>query len=474
MDELRVCLLNDSFPPQIDGVANAVLNYARILTDMGEKAEVAVPAYPRVEDNYPFPVIRYKSFNTTPLVGYRTGNPLDIPGRHQLLELEPNLLHSHCPIMSTYMARLLREECNAPLILHYHTKFDIDIARAIKGKALQEQSIRLLVNNISACDEVWVVSEGAGENLRSLGYEGDYRVMENGVDFPLGAVEAEKVQALRESHQLPADMPVFLFVGRMMWYKGLRLTLTGLHIAREAGQDFRMIFIGDGADREEMELYARDLNLTDRCIFTGAIRDRELLRTYFSMADLFLFPSTFDTNGIVVREAAACGLGSLMIRGSCAAEGITHGRNGILIEEDPRQMGEAIVYACQHRDFCKEVGEHAQKELYISWESSVSHAADCYREVLENQKAGKYDGRKRTPPEKITANMYKLTEDMERFRRNLFIKEHRREYILIEEQTRLEARAEAFEQDAKKFLQRLESNVDKARERMAERLERYL
>lgn len=474
MDELRVCLLNDSFPPQIDGVANTILNYARILTDMGEKAEVAVPAYPNVEDDYPFPVIRYKSFNTTPLVGYRTGNPLDLPGRRQLLSMEPNILHSHCPIMSTYMARLLREECGAPLILHYHTKFDIDIARAVKGKALQEQSVRMLVNNISACDEVWVVSRGAGENLRSLGYEGDYRVMENGVDFPLGAIEADKVEALRLSHQIPPEMPVFLFVGRMMWYKGLRLTLSGLHIAKEAGEDFRMIFIGDGADKEEMELYAQDLNLSDRCIFTGAVRDRELLRAYFSMADLFLFPSTFDTNGIVVREAAACGLGSLMIEGSCAAEGIANGRNGLLISENPLQMGEAVIYACRHRDFCRSLGEHAQKELYISWDSSVRHAADCYREVLKNKEQGKYDGRHRTPIEEFAANANKLNEDMLRFRRTLFMKEHSREYALIEAQTRLEAKAEAFEQDAQAFLRRLESNVDKAREKLTERLERYL
>ena len=49
-----------------------------------------------------------------------------------------------------------------------------------------------MVRNIEACDEVWTVSHGAGENLRSLGFRGEYRVMENGVDFPRGrATEAE-------------------------------------------------------------------------------------------------------------------------------------------------------------------------------------------------------------------------------------------------------------------------------------------
>lgn len=474
MDELRLCLLNDSFPPQIDGVANAVVNYARILTQRQVPTEVAVPAYPGVKDDYPFPVVRYKSLNTTSLVGYRTGNPLDTPSHKEMLALRPTLLHSHCPIISTYLARVLREECGAPLILTYHTKFDIDIARAVKSKALQEQSIRLLVNNISACDEVWVVSHGAGENLRSLGYQGDYLVMENGVDFPLGRVPEEQVQALRRQYGLDETMPVFLFVGRMMWYKGLRLTLTGLHAAKEAGCDFRMFFIGDGADRPEMELYAKDLGLADRCIFTGAVRDRELLRTYFCMGDLFLFPSTFDTNGIVVREAAACGLGSLMILDSCAAEGVTNGQNGILIHEDPREMGEAVIHACRDRAFVRRIGENAQVQLYCSWEDSVQRAQERYGEVLKRKAAGAYENRRRTPLEEMIAGAARFTEDMEKAMRSLFVKEHQAEYRHIEAETRRQAKAEAFENDARATLKRLEHNIDTARAQLSEKLERYL
>ena len=72
---LSVCLLNDSFPPTIDGVANAMLNYARIIQGQLGRAVVGVPDYPGVTDDYPFPVVRYPSFNTTRLVGYRAGYP---------------------------------------------------------------------------------------------------------------------------------------------------------------------------------------------------------------------------------------------------------------------------------------------------------------------------------------------------------------------------------------------------------------
>ena len=105
-------------------------------------------------------------------------------------EEKVELLHTHCPIASAILARSLREVVDAPLVLTYHTKYDIDIAKAVKSRLLQESAIRALVQNVNACDEVWVVSRGAGENLRSLGYEGAYTVMENGVDVPRGRVSA--------------------------------------------------------------------------------------------------------------------------------------------------------------------------------------------------------------------------------------------------------------------------------------------
>ena len=70
----NICLLNDSFPPLIDGVANTVVNYATYLTKSGSSAVVITPYYPCTDDsNFSFPVIRYPSIDTTRLVGYRTG-----------------------------------------------------------------------------------------------------------------------------------------------------------------------------------------------------------------------------------------------------------------------------------------------------------------------------------------------------------------------------------------------------------------
>ena len=176
----------------------------------------------------------------------------------------------------------------------------------------------------------------------------------------------------------------------MAWYKGLDIILEALEKLKKSGKDFRMIFVGGGLDMAEVKKYSEELGLSENCIFTGAVRDRNEIRAFYSRADLFLFPSVYDTNGLVVREAAACSLPSILIEGSCAAEGITDGETGFLSENDPESFYKKLLFLCENRDILKKVGETAMEKIYISWEDSVKNAAERYKTVLENYRAGKY------------------------------------------------------------------------------------
>ena len=406
---MKVCLLNDSFPPVIDGVANTVKNYARVLTDCGNDVAVGTPKYPDTDySGYPYSVVPYQSFNTTHLVnGYRAGNPFSITAIEELTTFKPDIIHTHCPFSSTIMARVLRNETAAPIIFTYHTKFDVDIATTVKGQLIRDRVAKVMVNNVSACDEVWTVSHGAGENLKSLGYEGEYRVVNNGVDFEKGRVSKEKTDSVRALYDIPDDVPVYLFVGRIMKYKGLPIIANAMKLLSQEGKDFRMIFVGGGTDKEEMQKmcieYGLSVDIKDeegtvrslavseapgKVIFTGAERDREVLRAWNTLADLFLFPSTYDTNGIVVREAAACGLASVLIKDSCAAEGITDGRNGYIIEETGEAMAELLSRIGDDREALKETGQHAMDEIYISWDDAVKEAEKRYEEIMEAKQSG--------------------------------------------------------------------------------------
>ena len=417
MEKLNVCLINDSFPPAIDGVANAVTNYAQIINKEYGRAAVVTPFYPDADDSaFAFPVIRYPSVDTTKAVGYRAGIPFSPEVMNRLEGENFNLIHSHCPITSTILARSLRDRIHVPLVFTYHTKFDIDIANAVKSRLLREEAARLLVENIAACDEVWTVSRGAGENLRRLGYEGDYLVMPNGVDLPRGRVTHEAIASACQGFDLPKDIPVYLFVGRIRWYKGLRIILEGLAQHKAAGNNFRMVFVGEGSDMEEVRAYASELGIGGQCIYTGAIRDREALRAWYCRADLFLFPSTFDTNGLVVREAAACGLPAVLVRGSCAAEDVTDGRNGFLIAENAESLSSLL--ARLRPEEIRQVGRNAQAELYLSWEDAVKNAAARYEVVIDRYRSGLYPVKHR-PMEHVLRQGGELMEDFARLHDSL-------------------------------------------------------
>ncbi len=448
---MKICLLNDSFPPVIDGVANVVMNYARIMTDRKHDVTVCTPRYPDADySGYPYPVVTYRSIDTSQIVnGYRAGYPLSVSAMRKLKSFSPDIIHTHCPVASTVLSRMLRNETDAPIIFTYHTKFDYDIASAVKAQFLRDEVARIMVDNISACDEVWTVSRGAGENLKSLGYKGDYRVVSNGVDFAKGKVSQEETDSVRAPYDLPEDLPIFLFVGRLMKYKGLPIIVDAMGQLSKEGKDFRMVFVGGGSDAKEMQQRAIENGLSvdvkdedgiiktlhtsekpGKAIFTGPEHDREVLRAWNTLADLFLFPSTYDTNGIVVREAAACGLASVLIKDSCAAEGIEDGRNGFIIDETPEAMAALLSRIGNDRQSLKEAGMHAMDEIYISWDEAVDDALKRYEEILELKRGGKLAHTKKEPSDHILEAATTLIGDTQKiFDRSRGIKEGMMENI---------------------------------------------
>ncbi len=384
-----VCLLNDSFPPVVDGVANTVVNYATVIEKTLGHAMVLTPDVPGADDSaFSFPVCRYPSIDTTRMFGYVTGAPVNTEFRREVLRKKPFLLHSHCPAVSQFLARELREKLDVPVIFTYHTKFDVEIQNMIRGKLIQDSVMKALVENVSASDEVWVVSEGAGQNLRSIGYEGEYRVMRNGCDVEKGKLAEDVIERHTGAWDLPKSIPVFLFVGRMTKYKGQILILDALRILKDHGKDFRMVFIGDGKDFQEIKDHAAALGLGEKVIFTGALRDREAIRAFYGRADLFLFPSSFDTNGLVVTEAAGSGTASVLLKGTPAAETVTDGVNAFLIDETKESMAELLLKLLASPGLMREAGKRAEEEIYYSWNDSVHAAWERYQAVADNYRRG--------------------------------------------------------------------------------------
>ncbi|MGN0521306.1 MAG: glycosyltransferase, partial [Eubacterium sp.] len=301
-----------------------------------------------------------------------------------IIDMDFDILHSHAPLATSYYFRRVVEKKPIPVVLTYHTKYEYDIEKRIPTKPLKDFAYHFLCNNINAADEVWVTSEGSAQSLRKIGYTGDYILMPNGCDFPRTDVSSEDISMIKRKHNIPDGIPVFIYVGRMIWYKNIRLIIDACKKLKDEGHDFRLIMLGFGTDEGAIKRCLKKSGIWSKTVWTGQILDRQELQGYYGISDILLFPSTFDTNGLVVREAAACATPSLLVRYSCAAEGIEDGKTGFLCMESAHSIASTLKKIMYNKELLKQVGKNAQENIYISWEDAVKKAYDRYQIVIDN------------------------------------------------------------------------------------------
>lgn len=383
--KLKVGIGTDAFPPTTDGISNVAQNYAAEINKKLGEAVIITPKNPNQLDyKYNYEIFRYKSWWIPSKEGYSIGWPFKDELHQAIIDMNFDILHSHAPLATSYYFRRVVEKKKIPVVLTYHTKYEYDIDRRVPTKPARDFAYKFLLNNINAADEVWVTSEGTSDSLRKLGYQGDYIVMPNGCDLPITNVSADDIAVIKRKHNVPEDVPIFLYSGRMIWYKNIELILDACSKLKRDGKKFKLIMLGFGADETAIKRYIRKSGLKNDVIWTGKILDRQEILSYYGIADILLFPSVFDTNGLVVREAAACATPSLLVHGSCAAEGIDDGKTGFLCMEGAHSVAVTLAKIMDNKELLRKVGKQAQSDIYISWEDSVQKAYKRYENLVEN------------------------------------------------------------------------------------------
>ena len=146
---------------------------------------------------------------------------------------------------------------------------------------------------------------------------------------------------------------------------------------------FKMYFIGIGYAAEEIKVLVNNLGLSKKVEFVGLITERDKLKQYYAAADLFLFPSTYDTWALVVREAAALGTASVLIEKSNVAQIITNNVNGFLTADAADSFATCIRNLIANPELIKQVGVNASKSITRSWESVTDEVLDRYHHLMK-------------------------------------------------------------------------------------------
>lgn len=384
-------IFNDSFPPILDGVTLTVENYASWLKKMGKTTCVVTPWNP-VREETDYEVKRYFSLPIPSRHPYRYGYPkLDPFIWKNLRNTDFKIVHAHCPFSSGRLAVYVKNKNNVPLIGTFHSKYRDDLKHSFsKSPWMVDIIMKRILDFFNACDEVWIPQAQVEDTVREYGYKGPLTVVENGNDFSSfvkGDLWAYKNNA-RKIIGVKDDEIALLFVGQHIWEKGIDIVIETLRLLKDKVK-FRMNFIGTGYAAEEIRQRVEEYGLSDRVTFHGVISDRNEISRYYAGSDLFLFPSFYDNAPLVIREAAALGTPSVLLKGSTASEVVTDSVNGFLTNKNAQDFADLVAYLSGNHDKLKHVATGAYSTLVRSWENVVEEVSDRYDTLIGTYAQGK-------------------------------------------------------------------------------------
>ena len=381
--EKNIGLFNESFPPVMDGVAVCVENYARWMQEKVGGVSVITPRNSGADySDKHYEVLDYMSVPVPFRAPYVTGiSEMDPVFLKQLFKRRFKIVHAHSPFVCGMTAARVAKLQRIPLVATFHSKYREDFARVIPAEAMVDAVVKEIVRFYKKADAVWVPQESVKDVLYSYGYKGPVDVMPNGCDLA-GDYPESYFREARAAIGLEDGVFTLLYVGQHIWEKNLRLTIEAL--ARIKDLPYRMFFVGTGYAENEMKEMVTRLGISDKVTFAGRITDRERLKQYYAAADLFLFPSLYDTDGLVVREAAAFGTPSVMLREASASGMLSDGETGFKIAGNLDDYEALLRALAADPAKLKAVGQGA-RGIVRSWEDIADEALDRYNAILNRR-----------------------------------------------------------------------------------------
>jgi glycosyltransferase involved in cell wall biosynthesis len=372
---LRLAVVTETYPPEVNGVARTVERFAEGLLDRGHSIHLVRPRQDDAEDATPpagmdqtlvrgFPVPRYPQL--------RVG----LPSRGRLarawVEERPDIVHIATEGPLGWAALAAARQLGIPAATDFHTNFHAYsehygfgfLARAVTAYLRH-------FHNRAAC--TIVATAELAEELGKLGFA-RLRVVGRGVDA--GTFNpARRSAALRASWGADSATPVALCVSRFAPEKNFPLVLRAFRAMRAACPATRLVLVGDGPMGAALERSG------EGCVVAGRLVNGALA-THYASADVFLFASTTETFGNVTLEAMASGLAVVAYDYAASRQYLKHGLSALLAARGDEEAFIAnAIAAASDLELARELGAQARAVAeQLRWERAVEDFEALMRE----------------------------------------------------------------------------------------------
>jgi glycosyltransferase involved in cell wall biosynthesis len=303
---MKIGVFSDSYRPYVSGVVLSIETFSRELSRLGHEIFVFAPDYPQVKGKKEPRLFRFPSFHTIFNREFYIALPLSWKARKYASRIGLDLIHVHSPFMLGQVGAGLARHLNVPLVFTYHTLYDQYMHYApFAGQLTKKGIIRYAGNFCNRCDLVITPTGVIKEMIRE---QGVYKPV---LAIPTG-IYPERFQSggssfLQENFGISAQKKVLLFVGRIGKEKNLSFLLSAFALIAAQEREAVLVLVGGGPEERSLRSSAANLGIEGKVVFTGKLPPETVAGAYRS-ADLFVFPSVTETQGIVLVEAMAAGL----------------------------------------------------------------------------------------------------------------------------------------------------------------------
>lgn len=379
---LRVAIFSDSVLPVLNGVSVSVNALVMELRNQGHSVHVFAPRYPHHREADPN-TYRFRAIETPWTKGFPIAYPPFLRMLRKFRRHDFDIIHTHTIGILGFVGLRWAESHEIPIVSTYHTLYD-RYAHYVPFLPRRYARFKIAKHTsfyYNSVDHVITPSEASERWLRRHAVQKPVTIVPTGAKPRVHLDRSE----VRQAFNIPPEHRIMLWAGRLAIEKNMETLFEMAAVAFRREPQLRLIVVGDGPYRSECQALARRHEIGDRVRFVGFVPHEEIAR-FYSAADVFVFSSMTETQGLVVQEAMTYGLPAICVGGGGASANVEDGVNGFIVKNEPGGFASAVLGVLHDDALYASMSDQAMKSVRLyGTQEMCERVVGVYRQVIETR-----------------------------------------------------------------------------------------
>jgi len=385
---MKIGIITDTYYPQLNGVSIAIDSFTRELRKLGHEVYIFAPLIKNYKDKDKniFRISSFKVISSEPEVLV----PIPIPQQSykQIFNMNLDVIHAHGNGAFSFLGCQIAKLKGIPFILTFHTVHTKYTHYFLNGKIIRPKMVAVGLRMFAdICDGIITPSEKMKNELITWGVKKEIKIIPNFIDF--ARFQKNKKGYLHKRFSIPETHKILLTVGRLgkeknfpfliNMFKKLVITQPNLHFA----------IVGRGGELGNLKRLTSRLGLSKKIHFTQKV-EAELMQDVYADADIFVFSSQTETQGICVLEAAASGLPIVVVKDPAFDNLAVDGETGFNVPANQEIFAQKVEQLLKDDALRQRFGRNAMETAKKNFRSEylTRELLDYYKEVSTIYKPG--------------------------------------------------------------------------------------